>query len=55
MQTATVLARGPALGIAAAAVLIVDNDATGETLSRRSTSSGAAKLAGRAASLILSP
>jgi uridine phosphorylase len=54
MQTATVLARGGALGIAVAAVLIVEESANGERISDEELEH-AAKRAGRAAASILSP
>jgi uridine phosphorylase len=54
MQTATIFARGPQLGIAAAAILVVaDLAAGGERLSDEALDD-AAKLAGRAASAALS-
>jgi uridine phosphorylase len=54
MQTATVLARGRALGVAAAAILIVETTAGGEQIADRDLED-AAKRAGRAAVSVLSP
>jgi uridine phosphorylase len=53
MQTATVLARGRELGIAAAAVLIVERSASGERVADEALET-AAKRAGRAAVQVLS-
>jgi hypothetical protein len=54
MQTATVLARGRDLGIAVAAILIVETAAGGEQIADEKLEE-AAKRAGRAAADILSP
>jgi hypothetical protein len=53
MQTATVLARGRGLGIAVAAVLIVERSASGERLADEALEDGA-KRAGHAAARVLS-
>jgi uridine phosphorylase len=53
MQTAALLARGPGLGVAVAAVLIVTESATGAGLDDESADL-AAKAAGRAAATVLS-
>ena len=54
MQTATVLARGRDLGVAVAAILIVETAAGGEHIADENLED-AAKRAGRAAAAILSP
>jgi hypothetical protein len=54
MQTATVLARGRALGVAVAAILIVESTADGERIADEDLEA-AAKRAGRAAASVLSP
>jgi uridine phosphorylase len=54
MQTATVLARGSDLGVAVAAILIVETTAGGEHIADQDLEDGA-KRAGRAAVGILSP
>jgi uridine phosphorylase len=53
MQTATVLTRGRALGIAAAAVLIVEETAAGERIADEALED-AARRAGGAAATVLS-
>jgi uridine phosphorylase len=54
MQTATVLAHGHRLGIAAAAILIVDSTVSGERIGDEDLEE-VAKRAGRLASGVLSP